>query len=67
LTTPVAALATISVTFSSIVWVSQGFGRFASAPTWVPRAASYGAPFPIRMTTGTSLVAPSCFRDMHKS
>jgi hypothetical protein len=50
--TPVAALRTISMTFSTIACVSHGLGRFASAPTCVPRAASYGAAFPIRMATG---------------
>lgn len=38
--TPEEALPTISVTFSSMVCVSHGLGRFASAPTCVPFAAS---------------------------
>src|SRR6185503_20759024 len=52
LATPAAALPTISVFFSSIVWVSHGLGRLASAPTWMPRTLSYGAALPTRITTG---------------
>src|SRR5580765_4993373 len=50
--TPAAALLTISVTFSSMVCVSHGLGRLASAPTCTPRTVSYGAAFPIRIATG---------------
>src|SRR5262249_14173345 len=52
LATPLAARPTIAVTFSSIVCVSHGLGRLASAPTWTPRAVSYGAALPIRIATG---------------
>ena len=37
---PAAALVITSTTFSSIVWVSHGLGRFASAPAWTPFALS---------------------------
>ena len=40
LATPLAALPTTSVTFSSIACVSHGLGRLASAPTWAPRTES---------------------------